>query len=227
MLKEVIDQYYLDRQKDKEQDHFYITDAGRCPRAIFFKFKKARREETEPRILRIFDHGDSIHRFIMKSLLSSRDVHVVASEINIPCQEMISGRADAVISDGHDLYILDIKSMNSIGFRKLIKPKDEHINQIQLYLHFLDPKKGILLYVNKDTQDLKEFTVKYNSRIAKGLLKELCDLQKKIDKNIVPSRIPEWPRHWQCQYCSFKEICKIEGGEIKWDDFKKKIEEIE
>ena len=41
MLKELINQYYLDRQKDREQHHFYITDAGKCPRATFFKFKKA------------------------------------------------------------------------------------------------------------------------------------------------------------------------------------------
>ena len=41
MLKELIDQFYLDNQKNKEQTRFYITDAGKCPRAVFFKFKNA------------------------------------------------------------------------------------------------------------------------------------------------------------------------------------------
>jgi hypothetical protein len=36
MLKELIDQFYLDKQRDKEQTHFYITDAGKCTRAVFF-----------------------------------------------------------------------------------------------------------------------------------------------------------------------------------------------
>ena len=37
MLKELIDQFYLDNQKNGSQTKFYITDAGKCPRAVFFK----------------------------------------------------------------------------------------------------------------------------------------------------------------------------------------------
>jgi len=225
MLKELINQYYLDRQKDREQHHFYITDAGKCPRATFFKFKKAPREEMEARILRLFDHGDYIHQLIMRPLLSMREIHVVASEINIPPQQLISGRADAILSDGKELYLLDIKSINGTIFKSLDKPKEEHINQIQLYLHFLDPKKGILLYVNKDTQELKEFFVDYDKERAENLLKDLIELKKKIDANIIPKRLPDWPDNWQCRYCVFKEICQTAGeNEIDWEKFKRKIQ---
>src|SRR3990167_275304 len=162
MLKEIIDKFYLDKQRDREQRHFYITDAGKCGRSIFFKFKNAPREAMEPRILRLFDHGDHIHQLIMRSLLSTRDIHVVASEVDIPPQEIISGRADAILSDGKNLYVLDIKSMNSMVFRSLEIPKEENVYQIQLYLHYFKIPKGILLYVNKDNQELKEFIVNYN-----------------------------------------------------------------
>jgi len=225
MLKELINQYYSELKKDKEQHHFYVTDAGKCPRAVFFKFKKAPAEAMEPRILMIFDHGDHIHQLIMKPLFGVRGVHVVAAEINIPPQELISGRADAILSDGKELYVLDIKSINSQIFKNLNTPKEEHINQIQLYLHFFKQKKGILLYVNKDTQGLKEFFVDYDSKIAEGLLNELICLKVKIDGNVIPSRIPNWPGDWQCQYCQFKEICKITGDqELNWEVFKEKIE---
>jgi len=225
MLKEFINKYYLDRQKDRAQHHFYISDAGKCSRAIFFKFKNAPREEMDARILRLFDHGDSIHRLIMKPLLSMKEVHVVASEVDIPPQELIRGRADAIISDGKDLYVLDIKSMNSMVFKNLNRAKEEHIDQLQLYLHYLDPKKGILLYVNKDTQELKEFVIKYSSPKARSLIKPLTELKTKIDSNIIPSRISSWPDNWQCRYCPFKEICGLAGpGNVKWLDFKKKIE---
>ena len=66
MLKEIIDKFYLDREKDKAQSHFYVTDAGKCPRALFFKFKNAPKKEMEANILRLFDHGDYIHKLIMK-----------------------------------------------------------------------------------------------------------------------------------------------------------------
>jgi len=225
MLKELIDKFYLDGQKNKEQHHFYVTDAGRCPRSIFFKFKNVPREVIEANVLRMFDHGDYIHQMIMKPLLGIRDIHVVASEINIPTQEIISGRADAIISSGKEIFVLDIKSMNSMIFKNLTEPKQENLDQIQLYLHYFKIPKGILLYVNKDNQHLKEFIVQYDKKRADSLIKGLVDLKVKIDKDIVPDRVGGYPRDWQCRYCQFKDICAIAGGEnIKWSEFKDRIE---
>lgn len=223
MLKELIDKYYGDRQKDKDQAHFYITDAGKCPRAVFFKFKKAAREEIEPRVLRMFEHGDYIHRLILNALFSIGLVR--SSEISIPPQQIISGRADAVISFNNELYVLDIKSMNSMIFRGLTQPKEENVYQVQLYLHFFQISKGILLYVNKDTQELKEFIFEYDPILAKKLLVDFHDLKEKIDSDVIPERLESWPEDWQCRYCQFKEICGMaESGEMNWNDFKVKLQ---
>ncbi len=225
MLKELIDQFYLDSQKNRERTRFYITDAGKCQRATFFKFKNAPRKAIEARILRLFDHGDYIHMLIMKALLSVRDIQVVTSEVSTPPKEFISGRADAIISDGKQLYVLDIKSMNSMIFRNLKSPKEDNIDQIQLYLHSFKIKKGILLYVNKDTQELKEFLVDYDTARAKRLLGELAELKIKIDSNVIPARLSDWPKNWQCRYCSYKAICRMTGeGSLGWETFKKKIQ---
>ena len=223
MLKELLDQFYLDRERDREQHHFYITDAGKCPRAIFFKFKNVPREKMEPRVLRMFDHGDYIQMQILNNLFSLGIVR--ASEVKIPPQELISGRADAIITLNNELYVIDFKSMNSMVFKNLAEAKEDNLNQIQLYLHFFKIPKGILLYINKDTLELKEFLVEYNPTVAQKLLKDLSELKTKIDSNIVPDRIPEYPENWQCQYCQFKEICATAGSSnIKWEEFKKKIE---
>ena len=223
MLKELIDKFYLDRQKDREQHHFYITDAGKCGRAIFFKFKNVPRKKMEARVLRMFDHGDYIQMQILSILLSLGIVR--ASEVNIPPQELVSGRADAICTLGNELYVADFKSMNSMVFKNLQEAKAENVNQLQLYLHFFKIPKGILLYVNKDTLELKEFLVNYNPTLAQALLKDLAILKSKLNANIIPQRLPEYPENWQCQYCQFKEICSMAGGgEMNWDDFKKKIE---
>ena len=223
MLKELIDKFYLDRQKDREQHHFYITDAGKCGRAIFFKFKNVPREKMEARVLRMFDHGDYIQMQILSILLSLGIVR--ASEVNIPPQELVSGRADAICTLGNELYVVDFKSMNSMVFKNLQEAKAENVNQLQLYLHFFKIPKGILLYVNKDTLELKEFLVNYNSTLTQALLKDLAILKSKLNANIIPQRLPEYPENWQCQYCQFKEICSMAGGgEVNWHDFKKKIE---
>ncbi len=223
MLKDLIDQFYLDRERDREQNHFYITDAGKCGRAIFFKFKNVPREKMTPQVLRMFDHGDYVQMQMLSTLFSLGIVR--ASEIRIPPQELISGRADAIITLNNDLYVVDFKSMNSMIFAKLTEAKEENINQIQLYLHYFKIPKGILLYVNKNTLELKEFLVEYNPALAKNLLANLAELKKEIDTNIVPERLTDYPDNWQCKYCQFKDICSMAGEKnIKWDDFKKKVE---
>jgi CRISPR/Cas system-associated exonuclease Cas4 (RecB family) len=226
MLKELIDKFYLDRERDKEQHHFYITDAGKCSRAIFFKFKNVPRQKMTPEVLRMFDHGDYVQMHLLNTLFSLGIVR--ASEVKIPPQELISGRADAILTLNNELYVVDFKSMNSMIFQKLEAAKEENINQLQLYLHFFKIPKGILLYVNKNSLELKEFVLNYNSTLCKKLLQDLAALKIKIEKNIVPLRLSEYPENWQCRYCQFKEICKISGQkEVSWETFKKKVQEGE
>lgn len=225
MLKKLINQFYLDRQRDRAKTKFYITDAGKCSRSTFYKFKNVPKKDMEARVLRLFDHGDYIHRLIMTALFSVKDIQVVASEIKIPPKELISGRADAIVSDGKQLYVVDIKSMNSMIFRNLAEPKVENIDQLQLYLHFLKIKRGILLYVNKDNQELKEFLIDYDLARSQRLLGELAELKAKIDSDTVPPRLPDWSQNWQCRYCQFAEICKMTGpGNVSWEESKKKIQ---
>ncbi len=226
MLKELIDKFYLDQQRDGQQFHFYITDAGKCPRTVFFKFKNAPRAKMDARILRIFERGEYLHRNIFNILYRLRIG--VTTEVSIPAQEIISGRADAIISINNENYILDIKSMNSMIFRNLTAPKQENIYQIQLYLHYFNIKKGILFYIDKDKQDIKEFIINYNSQLVQSLLKDFEELKKKIDADVVPPVLPDYPDNWQCSYCQFREICDLCGGkEISWQEFKKKIESQE
>ena len=226
MLKELIDQFYLENQKNREQTRFYITDAGKCPRAIFFRFKNAPRKPMDARIMRIFEHGENIHRNIFNILYRLR--LGVTTEIPIPSQEIISGRADAILCVNNENYVLDIKSMNSMIFRNLSQPKEENVYQIQLYLHFFKIKKGILLYIDKDQQEIKEFFVEYDEVLCKSLLDKFYALKSEIEANKIPARLAEYPRNWQCSYCQFKDICKIANGEeIGWEDFKKKIETFE
>ncbi|MBI2625220.1 MAG: PD-(D/E)XK nuclease family protein [Candidatus Nealsonbacteria bacterium] len=225
MLKDILDKFYLDRQRDREQQHFYITDAGKCGRAIFFKFKNVPRAAMEPHILRMFDRGDYLQMQILNALFSTGVVR--ASEVVIPPQQLISGRADAIITLNNELYVVDFKSMNSMIFRTLEKAKEENINQLQLYLHYFKIPKGILLYINKDNLELKEFVIQYDPKLVKSLLEDLEVLKSKIDSNVVPDRLEDYPENWQCMYCQFKEICAMAGPkEVSWQDFKNKVESI-
>jgi len=222
MLKEIIDDFYREQQENRDREYFYVTDAGKCKRATFFKFKNAPAKDLEPRVLRIFEKGEYHHRNLISSLI--RMGIVVAAEISTPPQAIISGRADAILSIDSKLYVVDIKSMNSMAFRHLKKPKEQHLYQVQLYLHFFNIQNGIILYVDKDQQKLKEFELDYDPDLAKNLMKGFLDLKEKIDNNIVPARCGSYPSKGGCRYCKFKELCKKgEEGEMDWEDLKEKF----
>jgi CRISPR/Cas system-associated exonuclease Cas4 (RecB family) len=247
MLKELIDKFYLERErekkkKEKERIRFFVSEAGKCPRMIFFRFKKAPAEEIEPERLRVFEEGEIIQQRILRHLLSLGVVR--ATEIQIPPQEMIAGRADAIVSftdkTFSDLgieiknqfepgipYVLEIKSVSGkMNLKKL--PLPDHINQLQLYLHYFNIKKGILLYLNKDTQEISEFVFDYNKDLTEKILNWFSKLKEKIEADLVPIRLPDWPDNWQCQKCDFFEICKIAGEkEISWNQLKEEIEKLE
>ncbi len=212
MIKERIDTFYLKRQYEKDKEHFYITDAGKCPRAVYFQFKKAPKKEIEARILRLLSYGDYTHMRIMSVLFSLGLVK--SAEIEIPKQEMINGRADAIISMNNELYILEIKSMNRTAFAMLKEPNSDHLKQIQLYLHYFNIPKGILLYECKDTQDIKEFEIRYNKELVSKMLKDFEKLKGEIDSSKIPE-IPFELEAWRCDYCPYLEECKKHGGPQK------------
>jgi CRISPR/Cas system-associated exonuclease Cas4 (RecB family) len=205
MIKEKIDNFYLSQTRDRERTKFWISEAGKCARQIYFYFKKYPKKEKDARVLRIMDHGDYTHMRIMSVLFALGLVK--AAEIDIPSQEIVTGRADAIVNIEGKPNVVEIKSISSYGFQYLEKPRREHLCQIQLYMHYFKIEQGILIYENKDNQDLKEFIVNYDEKIAKSLLEEFEILKHMIENNIIP-QIPLGLEDWECRYCDYAEECK-------------------
>ncbi|MEM4641152.1 MAG: CRISPR-associated protein Cas4 [Candidatus Pacearchaeota archaeon] len=212
MIKELIDEFYKTKKTEKEKTTFFVSDAGKCPRAIWFSLKNYPKKEIDARVMRIFEHGDHTHMRILGVLFSLGLVNAV--EIEIPNNELIHGRADAIINIKGEPYVVEIKSVNAARFKKE-SPDEDHVKQLQLYLYFFKIKKGILIYENKDTQELKEFLINYDENIVKKIFSEFNKLKEFVDKNIVPE-IPKDLEDWRCDYCPYIEECeKIEEQKLK------------
>jgi len=211
MLIEFIDKYYLNKREERLQEYFYVTDSGKCPRAVYFSMKGYPKKEMEPRILRIFDRGDVIHQRLMSNFFGIPEIKVVSSEVDIPSKDLFHGRADAIISVDNKLYVVDIKSSSDFKFKKLKKPELAHEKQVQLYMHYFEIPFGILLYENKNTQNLKEFKFDYNPVLCNKIINEFEILRDNIRDEILPQK-PFDLESWQCEYCDFKYECnKIEN----------------
>jgi len=71
---------------------------------------------------------------------------------------------------------------------------------------------------------MKEFFVDYDEQLCNSLLEKFQALKNQVDTNIVPARLADYPRNWQCSYCQYKEVCKlVNGNELNWEEFKNKV----
>lgn len=204
MLKEIIDQFYLKRQESRGQTRFYVSNAGKCPRQVFFAMKNYPKKSMEAQALRKMHHGDVVHSKL-KNILYSLGI-VKATEIEIPPQELVSGRADAIIGMNGKEYVVELKSINSFGFEQLDRPKDGDVKQLTLYMHYFNIAQGLLVYENKNTQEMKEFEVSYDGALAKSIMDSFASLKQNVDSGQVPEK-PGELEQWQCDYCPYIEEC--------------------
>jgi len=204
MIIEKIDELYSREYGERDRTAFYISEAGKCPRAIWFAYKKFPKKPKDARTQRIFEHGDHTHMRFMAALFALG--LVTAVEVKIPDQEIIHGRADAIISLDGEPYVVELKSVGSYKFKKGEADSD-HIRQLQLYLHYFKIKKGILLYENKDNQELMEFVFEYNPALVAEILAGFEKLRKQVDGNEMPD-VPQHLEDWRCKFCDYAESCK-------------------
>lgn len=153
MLKE-----HLDRASPpKSKGFFRVTEAGDIESHILDRHRGRFKEGFSPRTIRILDNGKDVHHRLLRRLAELG--LVAASEVEIPPNALFRGRADAVVQlPGKEKVLLEIKSVNPATFAN-DQPLLRHVLQVQLYLHYLGMKEGILLYENKANQELKEFLI--------------------------------------------------------------------
>ena len=80
-----------------------------------------------------------------------------------------------------------------------------------LYVTKVPITKAVFLYENKDTQDLKEFTVSSLEANSKNILAEVLDeyaeLNEYVEEGRVPPRCAKNKSDPACRWCNFKTEC--------------------
>ena len=127
------------------------------------------------------------------------------------------GNVDAVIDlrgsefekgNDYDVYVVDFKSMKDSYFSELKQPKHEHVVQTHIYMYILDLKLAIVLYENKDNQQVKEMLVPRDERLIKKIKEEAIWLKKVLRNNKLPNRPDGFTRSkFPCRFCEFSKIC--------------------
>lgn len=203
-LKTAIDDYYDEKPEwSKDREYFYMSEAGKCDRTIFYDFKnKGTKKPMDARVKRILENGDYVHERYLK-IFAEMGI-LVAAEITPQQIDLIHGRADAIISDGKQIYVVDVKSISQWGFTPLLKPKPEHEMQLMMYMYFFKIPRGYLIYECKNSQANKVFYVKLDHEKVENRLDDLRKLKINIDSNTVPDCEGSKDK---CKYCDYKLLC--------------------
>jgi hypothetical protein len=132
----------------------------------------------------------------------------------------LDGELDFVIKlDNGELVVCDSKSSAAFPF-KMELPKDEHVVQINLYLHSqwaIDNriKRAFIFYYNKDTSDIKVTSFYYDRQLAEATLARFQRIFTMWEKNKLPPREHILGVDWQAKYSAYRDY--------EWSEFEKPV----
>ena len=137
VLKKIIDKQCIEKntadRNGKVRESLYASDVFQCPRKIFFQFfpDKYVSEEFDPRTIRIFQNGDSVHERLSQYLHREKAIRFI-EESDIPRDELeVHGRCDGLALIDGRLTVIEFKSINKTS---VTEPKEEHMGQITWYM---------------------------------------------------------------------------------------------
>ncbi len=218
LLVDRLEQQFERSEGVRPRDYFYVTDAAKCPRQVFYAMKGFPRPPLDGLTARKLAVGDDAHRRIAQALYSMG--LVVAAEVPLPSDSLFHGRADVIVSLEGKNYVVEVKTAHPYSFEQMATgPRRDHELQLQLYLYHFGIPQGLILAENKATQELKEFLVLLDRPMVERVLEEFRQLHALI---VGRGQLPPMPdkSHWefdQCRYCAYVPWCR-EDSAVHPDD---------
>ena len=107
-----------------------------------------------------------------------------------------------------NLFIVDLKTMKDEMYADLEKSKSEHVVQVHIYMWLLDIPGAVVVYENKDNQELKEMFVPRDEALIEDIKKQAVWLRGLLHRNQLPKRPSSFSRSaFPCRLCEFQRIC--------------------
>jgi hypothetical protein len=189
-----------------------------CPRALAYELYKAPKVDRNypVRIRRIFQNGHFVHARYQHLLRLAIEAEggTFENEVKIaPGSDLVSGSCDGVATLVHP-YAVEIKSMNKKNFLELgAQPWPEHRAQLSLYMRKLRIPQGIVIVENKDSQDLREYFIRYDEKVVAPMYTLMNTVLACVAKRDLPPPITV-SDGCTGDECSFHPICK--GAQKDW-----------
>lgn len=233
----LIDKYVLeDRRKEgKLKGRFRASEITSCPRCMLFSMLNLpdnlypKNQHDTAAGYKLMRRGTAIHEIVQEYLqgvgvLKKEDTEKVIKDD----EYLFSGHCDGVLTFDDEKVLLEIKTINSEGFKNITQPKEDHFYQGQAYTYFLGKmfnyniKKILFLYVDRgsDKIDMKEFWVQRDENVINMILNKLKSLKGYFERGeLCPTPVglfADKPPHSWSVYCT-PQLCL--SDKMKFTDF--------
>lgn len=204
-----IDNALLDSGEDRHgSEVFHPSSFGNpCDRYLYLNFHGLLPlKKIDAQLRRIFDHGNITEERYSKYFEKMRVV--IGREVRARLEDPpIHGRADFHLyfqKYGH--VLIELKTINDAGFKKLIESQPGHRMQLQSYLNILNIDTGIVLYENKNNQAIKAFQIKKSIEDWADILERCKKIQSMSLCPLLSSLKPDHDRNCECLSVKDKNV---------------------
>ena len=175
----------------------------------------------------VFDMGNEIEDIVLKELAEA-GVKVIEQQKAFSWKEYeITGHCDGKIIDGEKVYPLEIKSCSPFVF-KMINTIDDlkkgkyfylrkYPTQLNLYMLMDGHDKGVFIFKDKNSGQLKEIWMDLDYALGEETLKRAESINAHLKAGTVPDGIND---DFVCGGCPFTHVCLPDrvGKEVEMID---------
>ena len=186
------------RRNDKKIHPSELTYSRCDKRQVYRLLGYTPINKVSPFLRKIFDYGHSIHNVIQTGLAAHNEIEL-EKRLSFPSLTM-TGSCDGILNG----TVLELKSKGHKGFEKLTKPSLEHREQATIYAAGSNSKTISVVYVDKNTADIKEFIEPFDQYVWKSIRDRIKNIQYFVDSKTFPKGID---KKYKCVECPYVEVC--------------------
>jgi len=182
-----------------------------CRRNVAYSFRCAYTNAFKGQTLRIFANGNAAEARMVADIEAPGKIKVSSQQQQLNMEGglgHVGVTLDGVILEDGMYSVLEMKTMNSKGFKDLVakgvlQAKRQHYCQMQFGMLLTGLMSALYVAENKDTNELHLEYVRYNADVAEAL----ASLARAVLGGAEQVRCNENPEWFECKWCSAHSIC--------------------
>jgi CRISPR/Cas system-associated exonuclease Cas4 (RecB family) len=205
LCDEIVADFERDNLKpwERKVGVYHPSALTRCRRACYYDVTSV---PPKPRhdagLLALFSIGHALHDMLQKRLAEMFDDFESEVEVTIPPLN-VYGHTDGVLRQRE--YVVEIKTVGDATYKKLVRPKKDHVIQVHCYMYALNIPRCYMLYINRNTGEMRGFVVRFRHAIWEEALTVIRYVEHYVKAETPP---PREINKWTCRSCKFFHVCK-------------------